>query len=1345
MSTPNDLIASLRSEGALDTRGHFKLDAQKAREKLRKFQLEDPHHYVLEFVAAATLLGATRVELTLDADELEMSFDGAALTAAQLEDLYSAAFVRSEDDTERAMRLLAIGATAAGALDFTVLTIESGEARLDILDSGASLSVTPLDAPRERTRIYMRERRRFGHLIDFLSNLRGDLAEKTALRERCRYSHVEVVLDGETISHGHSLEAGTLGAITFDTEHERGVLGFARDGGPTEVHMLQHGVLVSSYHTDAALVSVRAVVDSDRLTKNLSQSAFVADEAWKDVFHNVLRVTMHASLLHFLSQTHGLEAGGEDVAIEDDADLSWVRGVALHVFAEVARWREAGVEVAPQTAALAAALERAVVWEVSDRVVVGGEPRRHLSLAQVLARGNPDTLSFAHTVRRDLEVTPDFSPVLYSKQTDELASTLLGYTGRMRRSAVYELEVAQARHTNVARWRQTPHDGGLDVGLFSIQRARELGVGKVTVGFRGARGQQMQVVFVHEGHVLRRGRSALSAFEGMKGVVSGSLPVDRRFEKLSMPGAMARELAQVATGLVLEVCEAALEASADEAAASAFARDVLQAFATNQALEHTLRAFGVPDLSLSGNAWDQYVRTLRPMWRLHLLLDRYPSLEARARDFRGLGPFASAEVVPLYGGGYTSIEALVSEALQHRSVWIATPEEVTVELERDWADAQPARSLIVDPGWVEVARAFFSPFIYRAASTIHAAARKGRFMARPEEEVALEEGDELGGDTLDDPGQGYRGAVALRRIEAPGRARVQLFVASRPLRWASIELPVGRFDAALEVPEGHVDEDWSGLGEGPMKDALAHVERVAYEVLAGRLEALRGREDWDDDERREFLSAMVALTSAEVVDAVSVVARGHVWHAPVFSVRGGARVSLAALRDDAEAHGWRLLIVSQGTPTEQRYVPGDMLDSPVVEVHSELEREALAAWYGALEVVDVGRSDAREAQLAQMHREFMRRPETSLERGDAVLSVDVRSGRMSGRLHVLPAREGRLDVCIRHEGRELAQRVVPTEYGSFVAVVDVEGLRPSLDYSEVASYEDLSAELDALREVAHDALLRAIAKARFGDELCARFGVTALDHLRLARERDATRFERRMLTLPTLTLYGDEVVSVEELFARRADVGTILTRRGMRRNSAPVPDEDVLCVRDDAHAAAAAALFAEFELTDYTDAPVRSALFASLRNASKLFDGGDSGEAARVIADAAAAPVGEAATSGAPTPAPSTREQRALDRAREALLAARGNRLPLLGDEDVAHLEIAPLGGPIAFAVRGSRTVRVDMDHPVARQAVDHPDDPIALHMLASSIYSEINARERRITDAHELELLSALASLHLG
>lgn len=83
MKRIEDLAGQLGAERALARVGTFELDPERARAKLQRFQLQDPHHYVLELIQAAHLLGATEIHITQDADEFDLRCDAGPLEARQ--------------------------------------------------------------------------------------------------------------------------------------------------------------------------------------------------------------------------------------------------------------------------------------------------------------------------------------------------------------------------------------------------------------------------------------------------------------------------------------------------------------------------------------------------------------------------------------------------------------------------------------------------------------------------------------------------------------------------------------------------------------------------------------------------------------------------------------------------------------------------------------------------------------------------------------------------------------------------------------------------------------------------------------------------------------------------------------------------------------------------------------------------------------------------------------------------------------------------------------------------------------------------------------------------------------
>ena len=277
----DDLIAALQGAGRVESEGSFSFDREKAREKLRTFQVAEPQRYVLHLVALATLKGATRLEIECDSDDLIARFDGAPLTAEDLDDLYNSSFAAARTDHQRARQQLAIGLHAALALNPRHVRLISGAgegavtmlARHDEADViGTATAATP------GTQIHVKQRFRPGLMVRFVRHLRGTLAEATWLRERGRYASLPISLNGERISEGLELA---------DAEHvQRGEQGSCRGvagllparGGSGVIRLVRHGVWICDEAREWLPDGLVAVVASDRLRTDLSGDKVVQDE-----------------------------------------------------------------------------------------------------------------------------------------------------------------------------------------------------------------------------------------------------------------------------------------------------------------------------------------------------------------------------------------------------------------------------------------------------------------------------------------------------------------------------------------------------------------------------------------------------------------------------------------------------------------------------------------------------------------------------------------------------------------------------------------------------------------------------------------------------------------------------------------------------------------------------------------------------------------------------------------------------------------------------------------------------------------------------------------------------------
>jgi hypothetical protein len=279
-NTLDELVASLRADGAVESEGHFTLDREQARSKMQKFQLADARRYVLELVQAAVLRGAEAIELEIDTDDMHMRFGGQSFTEAELDDLYGSLFRPGDDRALRGVRQLALALNAALGMDPKHIHLRSGNVELR-MHPGRRDELLQHDAAQGMTTIHVRQRVRARMVLDFFANLTGRLAEEQDLRERCVYAGVPIQLDGKVISRPLSVADGESDAIRVLGREFAGVMRLGQPGmsdAPTVLHMVKDGVWIDSRPLPECGTGIVAVVEGERLRKDVSQARIVFDE-----------------------------------------------------------------------------------------------------------------------------------------------------------------------------------------------------------------------------------------------------------------------------------------------------------------------------------------------------------------------------------------------------------------------------------------------------------------------------------------------------------------------------------------------------------------------------------------------------------------------------------------------------------------------------------------------------------------------------------------------------------------------------------------------------------------------------------------------------------------------------------------------------------------------------------------------------------------------------------------------------------------------------------------------------------------------------------------------------------
>ena len=268
-------------------RGTFKLDRRRAMEKLARFQLEDPHRYVLELVAAAVRSGATAIHARNDSDDFEIGWDGKAPSAEHLDFLFDHIFSGEDRDTTRSLQHLAQGVFGALGLHPRWVHIERPGARYDLTD--------PLEPKRtgsERTEgVFVHVRERFGW--DVIRELMNPLhaAQETQLLQRDAWtSPVPVVVNGTNITR----EFPPLTLTDDDRAH---------------VVMVRDGIVVQRESLPLGDLRLTGAIRCDALDLNASRSKVVRNKTFDKLMEQLIRTAVKRVMAYELDAAARRQAG----------------------------------------------------------------------------------------------------------------------------------------------------------------------------------------------------------------------------------------------------------------------------------------------------------------------------------------------------------------------------------------------------------------------------------------------------------------------------------------------------------------------------------------------------------------------------------------------------------------------------------------------------------------------------------------------------------------------------------------------------------------------------------------------------------------------------------------------------------------------------------------------------------------------------------------------------------------------------------------------------------------------------------------------------------------------------
>ena len=129
-----DVLEDLYGAGTFDSSGSFSVRADKAREKLANFRLQNPYSYIVHLYSFGYMSGAQEFSYSLGVRSSWMKFRGASFDPGMWDDIFSYLLFAPQDSREWAAHELALGlhsGTAAGGKRARIVGEDEGWLEID--------------------------------------------------------------------------------------------------------------------------------------------------------------------------------------------------------------------------------------------------------------------------------------------------------------------------------------------------------------------------------------------------------------------------------------------------------------------------------------------------------------------------------------------------------------------------------------------------------------------------------------------------------------------------------------------------------------------------------------------------------------------------------------------------------------------------------------------------------------------------------------------------------------------------------------------------------------------------------------------------------------------------------------------------------------------------------------------------------------------------------------------------------------------------------------------------------------------------------------------------------------
>lgn len=535
-------------------------------------------------------------------------------------------------------------------------------------------------------------------------------------------------------------------------------------------------------------------------------------------------------------------------------------------------------------------------------------------------------------------------------------------------------------------------------------------------------------------------------------------------------------------------------------------------------------------------------------------------------------------------------------------------------------------------------------------------------------------------------GRAVQGEVVLSD-EPLGRLDVQLLHEMTPLEHYGADHPVGGL-AEINCDALRPNADWTkAVRNQAFRDVLAEVDRALEVLLARRLTQGLGSAGW-----RPW--ALAALRWKRDVGPLAAALPG----LPLFARLDGAPATLGEVLAE-HSRSRRVAVAATGKPPAGALVLAASRDNLEALLAAGLTSEDVTA--------DLERAEALEASRRR------RRLASLTWAGEALVRVDVQAPGLKGQV-ALPLVEGAWKVRLAREGVEVGAVEVGGP-ASVAGVLDVEGLPVNAEWTEA---RPTPAQVTAIRQALESV---------FG-ELAKQAGALPPAHRGVARQR-ALEFLREQGVKGAAHL--DRLTGVAASLSRAPLFHTVEGRAVSLR-----------AVADEVLTRGKVAVLKRRLLTP--DVGEAFVLEADLLHEAWV------DELARALGDGLVERIEDVAAWRArlkeADPPKDTPEWAGLERLRREVRLLRAGALGRLTPDELDDVRLSRAGGktPLRYDAKRKLVLLDPDDEAVRRALVEYRSRPERLFTLVAAVYGAVNRALHHLTDAHEAELLLALAG-HLA